>query len=454
MRELPGVRNVTGLPDLFARINRALHGGDDRYARLPEGPDAAADLEEFVANLSKEAPAELRRFLANDSGRSPTLRIIARVPALNTSSSQALFARIRHAADSAGLPDVSLTGNFVVFSNMSTTLVQHQIRGLAVALILIVGVMTVQFRSLRLGLLCVIPNALPILVVYGLMGWSGIAVSVPTAMIASVALGTIVDNSIYLLARFREAFAHRPNYLEAMIAMVRASGRAVVYSTVALAAGFFVGVFSSFVPTVQFGLLTGVAFLVGLLSQFVVLPLALILFQPLGQPARRAASLTALLVLILMGSALAQESQREILLKDQFGKADGPGRHRGSAVLLIYGKVAGMRRMKTWEERIRRDAPGGLIVLRGLDARSARGEKTEAEVNERLQQNVPADISILVDWDGDFVRAYRLPDADVSTTVLDATGKACLTVAGSATQETLDRVRRVLRQVGETGACS
>jgi predicted RND superfamily exporter protein len=453
VRELPGVRKVTGLPDLFARINRALHGGDDRYARLPEGPDAAADLEDFVANLRREAPADLRRFLANDSNRSPKLRIIARVPALDTSSSQALFARIRDAADSAGLSDVSLTGNFVVFSNMSTTLVQHQIRGLAVALILIVGVMTVQFRSIRLGLLCVIPNALPILVVYGLMGWSGIALSVPTAMIASVALGTIVDNSIYLLARFREAFAHRPNYLEAMIAMVRASGRAVVYSTVALAAGFFVGVFSSFVPTVQFGLFIGVAFLVGLVSQFVVLPLALILFQPLGQPARRAASLTALLVLISIGFALAQESQREILLKDQFGKVDGPGRHRGSAVLLIYGKVAGMRRMKTWEERIRRDAPGGLIVLRGLDARSARGEKTEAEVNERLQQNVPADISILVDWNGDFVRAYRLPAADVSTTVLDATGKACLTVAGSATQEALDRVRRVLRQVRETGAC-
>jgi uncharacterized protein len=453
VRELPGVRKVTGLPDLFARINRALHGGDDGYARLPEGPDAAGDLEEFVANLSKEAPADLRRFLANDSDRGPTLRIIARVPALDTASSQALFARIRHAADSAGLLNVGLTGNFVVFSNMSTTLVQHQIYGLGVALLLIVGVMAVQFRSLRLGLLCVIPNALPILVVYGLMGWSGIALSVPTAMIASVALGTIVDNSIYLLARFREAFARRANYLEAMIAMVRASGRAVVYSTVTLAAGFFVGVFSSFVPTLQFGFLAGVAFLVGLVSQFVVLPLALILFRPLGQPARRAASLTALLVLISIGFALAEESQREILLRDQFGKVDGPGRHRGHAVLLIFGKVAGMRRMKTWEERIRRDAPGGLIVLRGLDARSARGEKTEGEVNERLQQNVPADISILVDWNGDFVRAYRLPDADVSTTVLDATGKACLTVAGSATQEGLARVRRVLGQVRETGAC-
>jgi hypothetical protein len=301
---------------------------------------------------------------------------------------------------------------------------------------------------------------LPILVVYGLMGASGIALSVPTAMIASVALGTIVDNSIYLLARFREAFAQRADYLDAMIAMVRASGRAVVYSTVTLAAGFFVGVFSSFVPTVQFGLLTGVAFLVGLVSQFVVLPLTLILFHPLGKPARRAAPLGALLVLIstvssLLGGgvALAQPSPQDILLKDQFGKVDGPGQHRGHAVLLIYGKVAGMRRMKAWEERIRQNVPGALIVLRGLDARAARGEKTEAEVNERLQLNVPADISILVDWNGDFVRAYRLPDADVSTTVLDATGKACETVAGSVTPEALDQVRRVLAQVRETGAC-
>src|SRR5262245_53221898 len=239
VRGLPDVRKATGLPDLFARINRALHGGDDGYARLPEGPDAAADLEEFVSHRPKHAPADLRRFLASDAGGDPTLRVIARVPALNTSSSQALFAQIRHAADSAGLPNVSLTGNFVVFSNMSTTLVHHQIQGLGVALILIVGVMTVQFRSIRLGLLCVIPNTLPILVVYGLMGWSGIALSVPTAMIASVALGTIVDNSIYLLARFREAFAQRADYLDAMITMVRASGRAGGDSTGTLAGGWF-----------------------------------------------------------------------------------------------------------------------------------------------------------------------------------------------------------------------
>lgn len=458
VRGLPHVRKVTGVVDVLARVNRAVHRGDDAYARLPDGPDAASDLEDFLARLNEEAPADLRRFLAKEGDERSTLRIIARVPALDTASSQALFSEIRDAARRSGLPEPTLTGNFVVFSNMSTTLVRHQAQGLGVALILILAVMSIQFRSLRLGLLCAIPNGAPVLAVYGLMGWSGVALSVPTAMIASVAIGTIVDNSIYLLARFREAFAERPDYVEALIAMVYASGRAVVFSTVTLAVGFFVGVFSSFVPTAQFGLLTGAAFLLGLISQFVLLPLSLILFQPLGRLRPVTAVGSLLLVVLLVtgttaGPARAQETQGSLLLKDQFGNVDGPPRHRGQAVLLVYGKVEGMRRMKAWEERLRDKVPGTLVVLRGLDAREALGKKTETEVNERLQLNVPRDIAILVDWKGDFVRAYGLPDANVSATVLDAQGKSCHTASGPVTPEALEQVRRVLVRARETGTC-
>ena len=459
VRRLPDVRKVTGLPDLIARVNRAVHRGEDSYARLPDGPDAASDLEDFLDGLGKEAPAELRRFLAQGEGQRSILRIIARVPALNTASSQALFAQIRAAAEGAGLRDLTLTGNFVVFSNMSTTLVRHQAQGLAVALILILSVMAVQFRSFRLGLLCAIPNGAPVLIVYGLMGWAGVALSVPTAMIASVAIGTIVDNSIYLLARFREAFARQADYVIALISMVRASGRAVVFSTVTLAVGFLVGVSSSFVPTVQFSVLTGMAFLVGLVSQFVLLPLSLILFQPLGRLRDAAVRVGSLMVLMsilttgVTGPGLAQAAARDVVLKDQFGAVDGPARHRGEAVLLIYGKVDGMRRMKAWEDRIRKKIPGPLVVVRGLDARSVQGKKTETEVNERLQQNVPPEIAILVDWNGDLIRAYDLPDAEVSATVIDAKGDACRTVAGSATAEAVEQVLSVLRRVRETRSC-
>ena len=243
--------------------------------------------------------------------------------------------------------------------------------------------------------------------------------------------------------------------------MVRASGRAVVFSTVTLAVGFWVGIFSSFVPTVHFSVLTGAAFLLGLVSQFVVLPLALIFAQPLGRPARLATrqlgallGLTAFAATLFVGTpVLAEEAPRQVLLKDQYGKADGPARHRGQTILLLYGKVEGLRRMKAWEEQIREKVPGALRVLRGLDARGARGQKTEAEVDERLQQSVPSSIAILIDWNGDFVRAYDLPDANVSATVLDPNGNACRTMAGSVTPGALEQIGQVLKHVREAGTC-
>src|SRR5262249_57612739 len=97
--------------------------------------------------------------------------------------------------------------------------------------------------------------------------------------------GRVVDKSSYLPGGVGGACARQPDYTEALAGMVRASGRAVVFSTVALVAGFWVGVFSSFLPTVHFGLLTGAAFLLGLLSQFVLLPLSLVCLRPLGPDA-------------------------------------------------------------------------------------------------------------------------------------------------------------------------
>jgi hypothetical protein len=122
-------------------------------------------------------------------------------------------------------------------------------------------------------------------------------------------------------------------------------------------------------------------------------------------------------------------------------------------MLLLYGKVEGLRRMKGWEDRIRNEIPGTLVILRGLDARSARGRKTEAEVNERLQLNVPPEIALLIDWKGDLVRAYRLPDADVSVTIVDAKGRGCRSVAGPVNRDAFDQLRLLFVQVRKAGAC-
>jgi hypothetical protein len=195
----------------------------------------------------------------------------------------------------------------------------------------------------------------------------------------------------------------------------------------------------------------------------VVLPLVLLLVRPLGRPFKPVVPTAAGLALALIGGTAAtlagptdvhaQSSKPEVLLKDQFGKTDGPARHLGQAVLLIYGKVDGMRRMKAWEDRIRTEIPGTYVVLRGLDARHVRGQKTEAEVNERLQHNVPPEIALLVDWNGDLPRVYRLPDADVSVTLLDPKGRRCHTAGGPVSAEALEHMRRLVAKALTTGAC-
>jgi hypothetical protein len=456
VRGLPGVRKVSALPDLYARVNRAFHQGDDRFARLPEGPEAAADLADIRELLDREAAAELSRFAwrPGEGARDrPILRVAARVTATDTASSQALFGRIREAASRAGLGEVDLTGSFAVLSNMSTTLVSNQIRGLAPALALILAAMAVQFGSIRLGLLSAIPNGAPVLMVYGLMGWTGIALSVPTAMIASIAVGMTVDNTIHLMARFREEFAGGRSYEEALEAMLDTSGRAVIFSTATVALGFFVGVLSSFLPSVHFAVLTGAALLLGLACEAVLLPLTLIIFKPLGKvrPAA-AAALLALVALLAAPPALAQEGP-SLLLKDQHGRTDGPAAHRGRMVLLLVGQSSGLRKMKSWELKIIEGSGDHFDIVRVVDARGVRGRKTEAEVNARLRQGVPDEISILIDWNGEVARAYAMPAAEVVVTVLDPDGRSCGTTTGPVTPEGLRGLLKIVSHVKEKGSC-
>lgn len=453
IEKMDGVRNVTGLIDLYARANRAFHGGDDAMQRLPAGPGAAQDLADMRALLEQEAPVEMARFASRDAGGVWVLRLTARVTAMDTRASQELFDRIRAAAAAADLPGVTLTGNFAVLSDMSTTLVRNQMRSVLPALALILLAMSVQFRSARLGLLCIIPNGAPLLMVYGVMGWTGIALSVPTAMIAGIAIGMTVDHSIHLMARFREEFGRSRDYLSALESMLDASGRAIVTSTLALVAGFWVGAFSSFLPSVHFVLLTGMALLLGLLSAAVLLPLMLAVFRPLGpQGATVPAAAVALLALLAAGGA-APGAAAPILLKDQFGKVDAPDRHRGRVVLLLFGEAAGLRRMKTWELRLLEQGNGEIDVVRVVDARPVKGKKTETEVNERLRRNVPPDIPILVDWDGTVAGAYHIPDAEVTATILDPQGRSCGTFAGPAEPPLLARARELLTRVKYKGVC-
>ena len=119
---------------------------------------------------------------------------------------------------------------------------------------------------------------------YGLMGWAGIELSTPTAMISSVSLGLIVDASVHFIYRFRYEFEHRHHYLQALHHTYRNVGQALVVATMILVFGFASAVFASFRPTIYFGLLTSLTILFALICTLVILPLAIIFLKPFGRP--------------------------------------------------------------------------------------------------------------------------------------------------------------------------
>ena len=173
------------------------------------------------------------------------------------------------------LPPGEVTGFYVLLTSLIDSLVKDQWTTFGAATLGIGLMMLVSFRSLRLTLIALVPNALPILMVTGLLGWAGLRINMGAAMIAAVSMGLSIDSSIHYLTSFLRARRHGHSTAEAIHAVHQTVGRAMIFSTLALVIGFTVLCTSQFVPTIYFGVLVSLAMLGGLAGNLIVLPLLL-----------------------------------------------------------------------------------------------------------------------------------------------------------------------------------
>jgi predicted RND superfamily exporter protein len=178
-------------------------------------------------------------------------------------------------------PGGEVTGFFVLLATLVERLLADQWLTFGIAAAGIFLLLSVAFGSPLLGAVALVPNGLPIFVVLGLLGWAGVRVNMGTAMIAAVSLGLSVDSSIHYIAAFRRQLAAGGGVAPALHAAHRTAGRAMIFSTLALATGFLALTTSGFMPTVSFGWLSCLTLLGGLAGNLVVLPVLLTLLVPL-----------------------------------------------------------------------------------------------------------------------------------------------------------------------------
>ena len=176
--------------------------------------------------------------------------------------------------------EYKLAGILILFNNLLQSLFKSQILTLGFVMVGIFIMFLILFKNLKLALIGVIPNFLAAFFILGLIGLLGIPLDMMTITIAAITIGIAVDNSIHYIYRFKEEFLKINNYEKTIEACHSSVGIAILNTSITIVFGFSILVLSNFIPTIYFGVFTGIAMLFAMVSVLTLLPSMLILSKP------------------------------------------------------------------------------------------------------------------------------------------------------------------------------
>lgn len=176
-----------------------------------------------------------------------------------------------------------LSNLMILYNNMLQSLFDSQISTLGFVVVILFFMFLVLFRSIKIAIVAILANIIPISAIFGIMGWLGIPLDIMTITIAAISIGIGVDDTIHYIHRFKEEFKHDHNYINAMKRSHESIGYAMYYTSLVVIVGFSILVLSNLIPTIYFGLLTVVVMATILASALLLLPKLLITFKPFSR---------------------------------------------------------------------------------------------------------------------------------------------------------------------------
>jgi predicted RND superfamily exporter protein len=172
---------------------------------------------------------------------------------------------------------ITVSGEIALMARTIPATLHSMTQSYVIAFAVIAVMMIILVGSLKVGLLSMIPNLLPILFVMGLIGLAGIPLSLNTLMIGSIAIGLVVDDTIHFMYNFRRYYMKTNDAYISVRETLLSTGRALLITTLILSAGFFCIMFGSLKNFAQFGFFTGLTIILALLADFLVAPALMVL---------------------------------------------------------------------------------------------------------------------------------------------------------------------------------
>ena len=178
--------------------------------------------------------------------------------------------------------EYKLAGILILFNNLLQSLFKSQILTLGVVMAGITLMFLILFRNLHLSLIGVVPNFMAAFLILGIIGLLGIPLDMMIITIAAITIGIAVDNSIHYIYRFKEEFKKTNDYNLTLEKCHNTVGVAILNTSITIVFGFSILVLSNFIPTIYFGVFTGIAMLLAMLSVLTLLPRLILTFKPFG----------------------------------------------------------------------------------------------------------------------------------------------------------------------------
>ena len=272
---LPEVGNVSSLGTL-SKVGRILKDGKD--------------FDNFeLALMYNELPAEYKKILISpyvniehDEARF-VIRVVDSMKDLRRNELLQTIQTELHTKVGLETENYNLVGMMVLYNNMLQSLFSSQISTLGLAVLSLGGMFLFLFRSLKIAMLAMTVNMVPISVIFGIMGFANIPLDMMCITIASIALGITVDNTIHYYYRFREELKIDGDYIASMHRAHGTIAFGMFYYSLATIVGFLVMVTSNFIPTLIFGLLTVIVLIVAIVSDLLFSPFLVVFFKPFGK---------------------------------------------------------------------------------------------------------------------------------------------------------------------------
>lgn len=269
LETLPEVGKVQSLGILY-KVGKELNGTLNNFELAVMDKALSPDVRKVLVDPYLNGAQETRI----------TMRVKDSYPELKRAE---LVERIRqHLAEDLNLDadHVRFTGLLVLYNNMLQSLFSSQIVTLGVVFFCIMLMFVVLFRSVLVALVAILPNVLAALSVLGGMGLIGIPLDMMTITIAAITVGIGVDDTIHYIHRFKKEVALDGDYIAAMHRSHGSIGKAMYYTSIIIIFGFSIMVLSEFIPTIYFGLLTGLAMFAALMGALFLLPKLILLVRP------------------------------------------------------------------------------------------------------------------------------------------------------------------------------